>query len=115
MRAVTLRMHGRLDHGFPNQLADIREFLRPASTVEAWTLTGRGGLVLEAITYGGIVTRSAGAGSERRRWTTWCWDSTILIRISPAIHILARSPGRVAGRIAGAAFTLDGNTYRLAR
>ena len=33
--------------------------------VEAWTLTGRGGMVLEAITYGGIVTRLLAPGNHQ--------------------------------------------------
>ncbi len=32
-------------------------FLPNGEDVEAWTLTGASGLTLEAITYGGIVTR----------------------------------------------------------
>jgi len=39
--------------------------LPTGETVEAWTLTGRGALVLEAITYGGIVTRLLAPGDHQ--------------------------------------------------
>lgn len=86
----------------------------PARTVEAWTLTGRGGLVLEAITYGGIVTRLLVPGRNGQR-------EDVVLGFSSLDSYLAGHPyfgaitGRVAGRIANAAFTLDGKTYQLAR
>jgi len=88
--------------------------LPAGQTVEAWTLTGRGGLVLEAITYGGIVTRllapdrDGGAGD-------------VVLGFNDLDSYLGGHPyfgaitGRVAGRISNAAFTLDGHTYQLAR
>lgn len=39
--------------------------LPTGETVEACTLTGRGALVLEAITYGGIVTRLLAPGDHQ--------------------------------------------------
>lgn len=83
-------------------------------TVEAWTLTGRGGLVLEAITYGGIVTRLLAPGRDES-------VDDVVLGFSDLDSYLAGHPyfgaitGRVAGRISGAAFTLDGHTYELAR
>ncbi len=88
--------------------------LPAGQTVEAWTLTGRGGLVVEAITYGGIVTRiltpdrNGGAGD-------------VVLGFNDLDSYLSGHPyfgaitGRVAGRISDATFTLDGTTYRLAR
>lgn len=88
--------------------------LPTGQTVEAWTLTGRGGLELEAITYGGIVTRLL--APDRNGIA-----SDVVLGFNELDSYLNGHPyfgaitGRVAGRIAGAAFTLDGNTYRLAR
>ncbi|HKN21771.1 MAG TPA: aldose epimerase family protein [Terracidiphilus sp.] len=82
--------------------------------VEAWTLTGRGGLVLEAITYGGIVTRLL---AQDRNGSA----GDVVLGFNDLDSYLGGHPyfgaitGRVAGRISGAAFTLNGNTYRLAR
>jgi len=82
--------------------------------VEAWTLTGRGGMVLEAITYGGIVTRLL---APDRNGST----GDVVLGFNDLDSYLGGHPyfgaitGRVAGRIADAAFTLDGSTYRLAQ
>lgn len=81
--------------------------------VEAWTLTGRGGLVLEVITLGGIVTRMLVPGRDGL-------SADMVLGFNELESYLAGHPyfgaitGRVAGRITGAAFTLDDQTYRLA-
>jgi aldose 1-epimerase len=81
--------------------------------VEAWTLTGRGGLVLEAITYGGIVTRLLAPDRNGKA-------GDVVPGFNDLDSYLAGHPyfgaitGRVAGRIADAQFTLDGKTYQLA-
>ena len=86
----------------------------PDSTVEVWALTGRGGLVLEAMNYGGIVTRLLAPGRGGR-------VDDVVLGFNDLDSYLARHPyfgaitGRVAGRIANAAFELDGMTYQLAR
>jgi aldose 1-epimerase len=83
-------------------------------TVEAWTLTGRGGLELEAITYGGIVTRLL--APDRNGIA-----GDLVLGFNDLDSYLGGHPyfgaitGRVAGRIANSAFTLDGSTYQLAR
>lgn len=88
--------------------------LPAGQTVEAWTLSGRGGLVLEAITYGGIVTRLLAPDRNGNA-------GDVVLGFNDLDSYLAGHPyfgaitGRVAGRIAGAAFTLEGNTYRLAQ
>jgi aldose 1-epimerase len=88
--------------------------LPTGQTVEAWTLTGRGGLVVEAITYGGIVTRLLAPDRNGSA-------GDVVLGFNDLDSYLAGHPyfgaitGRVAGRICDAAFTLEGNTYRLAR
>lgn len=83
-------------------------------TVDAWTLRGRGGLVLEAITYGGIVTRVLAPGRDGKL-------DDVVLGFGDLDTYLAGHPyfgaitGRVAGRITNAAFTLDGKIYQLAR
>jgi aldose 1-epimerase len=83
-------------------------------SVEAWTLTGSGGFELEVITYGGIVTRLLVPDREGRL-------ADVVLGLSDLESYLAGHPhfgaitGRVAGRITGAQFTLDGKTYKLAR
>lgn len=87
--------------------------LPTGQTVEAWTLTGRGGLVVEAITYGGIVIRLLAPDRDGRL-------DDVVLGFADLDSYLAGHPyfgaitGRVAGRITGAAFTLDGHTYQLA-
>ncbi len=86
----------------------------PDSTVKVWALTGRGGLVLEAINYGGIVTRLLAPGRGGR-------VDDVVLGFNDLDSYLAGHPyfgaitGRVAGRTANAAFELDGMTYQLAR
>jgi aldose 1-epimerase len=83
-------------------------------SVAAWTLTGRGGIVLEVITLGGIVTRLLVPGRDG------ILDDVVLgfnnldsyVAGHPYFGAIA---GRIAGRITGAAFTIDGACYRLAR
>jgi aldose 1-epimerase len=81
-------------------------------SVEAWTLVGQGGLVLEAITYGGIVTRLLAPDREGLR-------ADVVLGFNDLDSYLAGHPyfgaitGRVAGRITGARFDLDGRTYEL--
>ena len=85
--------------------------LPAGQTVEAWTLTGRGGLVLEAITYGGIVTRLLAPDRNGSA-------GDVVLGFNDLDSYLGGHPyfgaitGRVAGRISDAAFTLDGDTYR---
>jgi aldose 1-epimerase len=88
-------------------------FLPTGKSVEAWTLTGRGGLVLEVITYGGIVTRLLAPDRDGRL-------ADVVLGFNDLDSYLAGHPyfgaitGRVAGRITGAEFSLEGTTYTLA-
>jgi aldose 1-epimerase len=82
-------------------------------SVEAWTLAGRGGLVLEVITLGGIVTRLLVPGRDG------ILDDVVLgfnnLDSYAAGHpYFGAIAGRVAGRITGATFSLDGTSYKLA-
>jgi aldose 1-epimerase len=82
--------------------------------VDAWTLKGHGGLEVEVINYGGIVRRMLAPGRDG------AFDDVVL-GFNDLEPYLARHPylgaitGRVAGRIAHAAFNLEGRTYRLAQ
>jgi aldose 1-epimerase len=89
-------------------------FLPDGRPIEAWTLLGSGGMVLEAITYGGTVTRLMVPDSEGQL------DDVVLgfnnldsYLLCPAY--LGAIVGRVAGRITGARFELDGKIYQLPR
>ena len=81
--------------------------------VTAYTLTGTGGLSLQVITYGGIVTHLRAPDRDGRL-------ADVVLGFNDFAPYLAGHPhfgaitGRVAGRITGARFTLDGRTYRLA-
>jgi aldose 1-epimerase len=83
-------------------------------SVEAWTMTGPGGLELEAITYGGIVTRLLVPDRKGRL-------ADVVLGFHDLDSYIAGHPyfgaivGRVAGRITGARFDLDGKTYEVAR
>jgi aldose 1-epimerase len=83
-------------------------------SVDAWTLSGPGGLVLEAITYGGIVTRLL--APDRHGGL-----ADVVLGFNDLDSYLAGHPyfgaivGRVAGRITGAGFNLEGKTYEVSR
>lgn len=89
-------------------------YLPDGTEVEAWTLCVPGGLTLEVITYGGIVTRLLVPDRDGNL-------DDIVLGCSNLESYLAGHPyfgaitGRVAGRITGASFRLDGKTYALAR
>lgn len=88
--------------------------LPSGKSVEIWTLEGRGGLMLRAITYGGIVTSLLAPGRGGR------FDDVVLGYDNLEGYLAGQFyfgaiTGRVAGRIPGAAFTLDDKTYNLAR
>jgi aldose 1-epimerase len=92
----------------------IRAFgsLPSGELIHAWTLSNAGGLVVEAITYGGIVTRIFAPDRHGRL-------ADVVLGFNDLDSYVARSPyfgaitGRVAGRIAGGKFELNGETYHL--
>jgi len=89
-------------------------FLPSGQTVEAWTFRGVGGLTLEVLTYGGIVMRLLAPDRNGRL------DDVVLgfDKLEPYAaghpHFGAIT-GRVAGRITGGRFHLDGKKYELVR
>jgi aldose 1-epimerase len=93
----------------PRRFGEVPE----GGTVDAWTLTGRGGLVLEVLTLGGIVTRLLAPGRDGK-------NDDIVLGFNDLESYLAGHPyfgaitGRVAGRITNAEFTLEGKRYQLA-
>src|SRR5271170_1606986 len=101
------RMAFSLESRFFGRLPD-------GESVEAGTMTGPGGLELEAITYGGIVTRLVVPDREGHL-------ADVVLGFNDLDSYLEGHPyfgaiiGRVAGRITGARFDLDGKTYELAR
>jgi len=83
-------------------------------TVELWTLVGRGGLALEVMTLGGIVTRLLAPGRNGKL-------DDVVLGFNELEQYVAGHPyfgaitGRTAGRTSNAAFTLEGKRYELAR
>ncbi len=83
-------------------------------SVTAFTLAGSGGLSLQVITYGGIVTHLHVPDRNNS-----CDDVVLgfdnLAGYAAGHPFFGAIAGRVAGRISGACFTLEGKTYQLAR
>ncbi len=87
-------------------------YLLDGRSVEAWSLLGAGGLTLEVLTYGGIVRKlllQDGSGQ----------NVDVVLGLDDLESYLKGHPyfgaiiGRVAGRITGAEFPLDGRSYPL--
>lgn len=93
----------------------VRAFGRPpdGTEVQAWTLVNTQGLLLEVITYGGIVTRLLAPNRDGR-------VADVVLGFNTLDAYLAGHPyfgaiiGRVAGRITGGQFTLGERNYQLA-
>jgi aldose 1-epimerase len=81
--------------------------------VEAWTLHGRGGLVVEVITYGAIITQILVPQKNANPVDVVLGFNGLEPYLSGCAYMGA-AIGRVAGRISGAAFELEGKRYRLA-
>jgi aldose 1-epimerase len=88
--------------------------LPTAESVEAFTLTGSGGASLEFITYGGIVRSLIMPDRDGRL-------ADVVLGFDCVEAYLAGHPffgaitGRVAGRIPGARFPLEGKTFELVK
>jgi aldose 1-epimerase len=89
-------------------------FLPDGESVEAWTLCGQGGLVLEIITYGATVTRLLAPDRDGHLADVVLGFNNLDSYLSSREYFGA-VVGRVAGRIPGASFNLEGKTYNLAR
>jgi aldose 1-epimerase len=88
-------------------------FLPSGEPVEAWTLTGASGLAVEALTYGGIVTRLLCPRGNGDRLDLVLGFDELQSYLEPHPYFGAII-GRVAGRIPNAHFTVDGETFKLA-
>jgi aldose 1-epimerase len=99
----------------PSSPLSVREFgrLPDGTEVQAWTLVNNLGLLLEVITYGGIVTRLLAPDREGL-------VADVVLGFNTLDAYLAGHPyfgaivGRVAGRITGGQFTLGDRAYQLA-
>lgn len=89
-------------------------FLPDGRPIEAWTLFGSGGMVLEAINYGGTVTRLLVPDRDGRLEDVVLGFSTLDPYLISRAYMGA-IVGRVAGRMTLARFNLDGKTYLLAQ
>ena len=92
--------------------------LRTGQAIEAWTLVGAGSLVVEIITYGGIVLRLLAPDRDG------CLADVVLGFNDLDSHLTDQPAGypyfgaiigRVAGRLTGGTFALEGRAYELAR
>lgn len=86
--------------------------LPTGEAVEAWTLAGTSGLKLEAITYGGIVTKLLYPEPEGD-WLDLVLGFNELQPYLEGHPYFGAIVGRVAGRTSNASFTVDGNTFHL--
>ncbi len=96
---MTTRAFGRLPSG---------------ESIEAWTLCGAGGLTLEVITYGAIVTQLKVPDKNGRLADVVLGFNNLDSYLADCAYV-GSVVGRVAGRIPGGRFNLEGNTYELAR
>lgn len=81
--------------------------------MQAWTLQGKGGLTVEALTYGGIVTKILAPDRNGNVGDVVLGYKTLEEYVAGGVYFGA-IVGRVAGRISGARFALDGVEYPLA-
>jgi len=106
--------YGKMSAMSPSLISHSFGWLPTGELVTAYTLTGEGGLSLQAMNYGGIVTHLRAPDREGRL-------DDIVLGFDRLEDYLAGHPyfgaivGRVAGRITGARFMLEGRTYNLAR
>lgn len=81
-------------------------------TVERFTLRNRSGMTLKVITYGGIITELhvPDRSGATRDVVLGCKDLSAYLAGHPWFGAIT---GRVAGRISGGSFQLEGSTYQL--
>lgn len=97
----------------PTLSSTICGYLPGGEPIDAWTLRGAGGVIVEAITYGAVVTRLlVPAPSGGHTDVVLGFDN--LAAYLEDRNYFGAVVGRVAGRITGASFQLDGETYKLA-
>ena len=87
--------------------------LADGTAVERYRLTNAGGMEVDVITYGGIVTAIRVPDRDG-------WPANVVLGLPTLEDYVAKNPyfgtitGRYANRIAGGRFTLEGKEYRLA-
>lgn len=81
--------------------------------MEAWTLYGSGGLEVEVIPYGATITRVLAPDRSGRRKDVVLGFNDLDSYLKGSAYFGA-IVGRVAGRITGGRFNLEGETYELA-
>lgn len=89
-------------------------YLPDGAPVEAWTLQGAGALVAEIVTYGATVTRLL-APDRCGLLADVVLGFDDLGSYCSHTAYLGATVGRVAGRISGARFCIDGSSYELTR
>lgn len=89
-------------------------FLPNGESIQAWMLCGSGGLRLEVITYGATVTRLLAPDHDGRLTDVVLGFNDLGSYLTGGAYFGAMI-GRVAGRITGGCFNLEGKRYELAR
>jgi aldose 1-epimerase len=98
----------------PSVAARSFGLLPSGASVEAWTLRGAGSLVVEIITYGAAITRLLAPDRDGRLADVVLgFNNLDSYRANRAYF--GAIVGRVAGRITGGRFSLEGHNYELAR
>ena len=87
--------------------------LPSGESVEAWTIRGSRGLVVEILTYGAIVSRLLVPGRDGDLQDVVLGFDDLDSYLADRAYFGAMV-GRVAGRVTGARFSLDGRIYELA-
>ena len=88
-------------------------FLPTGECVTAWLLTGQGGLQLEVLAYGGTVSRLLAPDRDGRLEDVVLGYDNLESYLTCHAY-LGGIVGRVAGRMTGGRFSIDGKLYRLA-
>lgn len=103
-----------LERSLQKRSVSFRDFgvLPTGEAVQAWTLTGRAGIVLEVLTYGGIVAKLM-IPDRTTEWLDLVLGFSDLSSYITANACFGAITGRVAGRISNGRFQLDGKTYSL--
>ncbi|MEI6655079.1 MAG: aldose epimerase family protein [Verrucomicrobiota bacterium] len=88
-------------------------FLPNGDEVDAWSLVGAGGLELEVITYGGIVTRLMAPDHGGVVKDVVLGFDTLDGYLNPENHMMGATTGRVAGRITRGELLIHGRLHQL--
>ena len=97
----------------PTVTEKIFDTLPDGRAVKAYMLSGGGGLQVEVLTLGGIVSRILSPDNKGELGDVALGFATIEEYLREP-HYFGAITGRVAGRIGGGAITVEGKTYQLA-